>query len=150
VDEPSTTLRKQVNDFLQSNYNNETFMIELMGSIMEYNDAIQKDIHKDLSNHEVFDDNASNCIQKGIGDSLKKMLAEDDFQGYLNLSKERGFSCGNVEIAALSLIYQIPIEVIFKYKEEGQNARIFNLSQSERPPIKLAHRGYHFQLLLTQ
>ncbi|MBA2367524.1 MAG: hypothetical protein H0V82_00690 [Candidatus Protochlamydia sp.] len=149
LDEPSANLRKQAYEYLLANFNtNETFQIELMGSIMEYNDGIERAIKNDLSNPDGYDDEASKCIQKGIEDALQKFLKDDDFEGYLNLAKEKGFSCGNVEIAALSLIYNIPIHVFFKYGEEGQNSRNFNLLKSNLPPIKLAHvGGNHFQLL---
>ena len=138
---PCRTLRMQANDFLRANY--LEFMIELIGAIMEHNDAIQAKINKYFSNSSGLDENAAQCIENGIEDDQKNLLAEDDFEGYLNLSKEKGFFCGNAEIAALSSIYEIPIEVKF---ENGRNSRTFNLTKSRLPPLILQHENNHFLL----
>lgn len=145
LEEPSLILRRQANDFLRANYRNENFMMELTGAIMECNDSIQRRIHNYFTPEGV-DEEAALVITKGLEDDYNGLLVEGDFIGYLDLSKEKGFFCGNTEIAALSQIYQIPIEVRF----ENGGLRTFNLSQSKLPPLILNHGHNHFQLLLRQ
>lgn len=84
-------------------------------------------------------------------DEVKKLnetvhLMETDHRAYIQKALEKGIYAGTAQIVALSAIFDVPVTVHYGFNRRYEEARTFNLNNSVKAPIHIAHvNGNHFQ-----
>jgi hypothetical protein len=119
---PAKTLRDQAADYLKNN--REELIFVLIEGISTHNEEMRKRNLSDL------------------------IIDDDNYENYINCTKEDRFYCGTAQIYALSLMYKIPIKLLKDGQQPVTFNEIVNQDHIPLPVLTIAHvNGNHFQFI---